>query len=138
MKQKELYDARGKQSNIVRLAGFDTEAFVHMLFYRILVFYSIVYGLFMLYAIVIGVPVVLLRLFTAIEWILITPQAYETVKTFSLISSRGLAFGHLSEEYTYTMKKKYNKSGAILKPIPYAAMVLWVAGFVIMLMRLSL
>ncbi len=136
--KKKLYDARGSQANIVRLAEFDTESFIHMLFYRILIVYSIFYGIFMIYAVVFGVQIYLLRFFTAIEWILITPQAFETVKGFSLISTRGLSFGHLSDEYTSLIKKKYGSHDALFTPIPYIAMALWGIGFVLMLLSLSL
>jgi hypothetical protein len=132
MTEKVLYDARGKQSNIARLAAFDKEGFTHMLFYRILIFYSIAYGVFLLIAIAYNLPTSLIRIFTAAEWILFTPQAFETVKSFSLILSRGLSFGHLSEEYTSLFKKKYKTHAVVYGAIPYVAMLLWLVGFVLM------
>jgi hypothetical protein len=135
--EKKTYDMRGKQSNISRLARFDLEGFIHMLFYRIQIFYSVIYGLAMLYYLITGIDFGL-KLLTIIFWVLITPQLWETIKAFSLISSRGLAFGHLSEEHVYLMKSKYSKTGSVYSIIPYAAMLFWVLGFIAMLMWWSL
>ncbi len=131
--EKKTYDMRGKQSNISRLAFFDIEGFIHMLFYRIQIFYSMIYGLAMLYYVFFGVDIGIKAL-TVIFWVLITPQLIETIKAFSLISSRGLAFGHLSEEHAYLMKSKYSKTGSAYSAFAYVAMLLWALGFIAMLL----
>lgn len=132
--EKKTYDMRGRQGNLFRLLGFDKEAFIHMIAYRALIFYSIPYGVLMLISLVYANLAAYTWLLTAVFWILVTPQLYETMKAFSLISSRGLAFGHLSESYVYLEKAKYSRSGSLYKPIPYIAMLIWIAGFIALLL----
>ena len=131
--EKKTYDMRGKQSNLTRLAHFDKEGLIHMITYRVLIFYSIPYGILLLVSLLYPSLVQYIGALTAIFWILITPQLWESVKAFSLISSRGLAFGHLSEEYVYLEKTKYSRTGLLYKPIPYIAMLFWFAGFIALL-----
>ncbi len=131
--EKKTYDMRGKQANIARLWHFDREGFIHMVAYRALIFYSIPYGILLIVSLFYTNLAHYTGILTIIFWILITPQLYETVKAFSLISSRGLAFGHLSEGYIYLSKSKYSRSGTLYKPIPYIAMLLWLAGFIALL-----
>lgn len=138
MAEKKLYDMRGRQANIARLSRFHKEGFIHMLFYRILVFVSILYGIVLLLFFAYPQLSLLSKALTAIVWILLTPQLYETAKGFSIISTKGLAQGHLSKEYRFLMKSKYGKSGGIYNVVPYAAMVVWVAGFVAMLVWWSI
>ena len=131
---KKTFDMRGSQKNIARLSHFDTEGFIHMVFYRALIFYSIIYGVLLLASIVYIQLAPYSKPLTIIFWILITPQLFETVKAFSLISSRGLAFGHLSKERVSIMKTKYSKTGSVYKTLPYIAMILWVIGFVALIL----
>ncbi len=131
---KNVYNLRGRQSNIVRLIKFDKEAFVHMLAYRILIVFSMIYGVMLLgYYVVPGIGV-MVKASTIVIWILFTPQLFETVKGLSLIITKGLAFGHLGKGHGFLMKKKYGKTGAFAIPIPYAAMLLWAIGFVALLL----
>jgi hypothetical protein len=132
--EKRTFDMRGNQLAIGRLRHFDKEGFVHMVAYRILIFYAIIYGILLLSSFVYFWLASDVKWLTVIFWILITPQLYETVKAFSLISSRGLAFGHLSKEHVYLMKSKYSKTGSIFVFIPYAAMFLWAVGFIALLL----
>ncbi len=132
--QKKTFDMRGRQTNISRLFAFDREGFIHMVAYRALIFYSIPYGILLLLSFFYANVLAYTGIFTAIFWILITPQLFETAKAFSLISSRGLAFGHLSESRVFLQKEKYSKTGALFKPIPYIAMLLWFIGFIALLL----
>lgn len=136
--EKKTFDMRGKQKNIARLRHFDTEGFIHMVFYRALIFYSIIYGILLLGSLVYAQLAPYSKPLTIIFWILITPQLYETVKAFSLISSRGLAFGHLSKEHVYLMKSKYSKTGSVYIIIPYVAMFFWAIGFVALVLWWSI
>ncbi len=132
--EKKTYDMRGHQANIARLFVFDKEGFVHMLFYRILIFYSVVYGLAVLVFLTYGLSPLLLKAMTAVLWIFFTPQVYETAKGFSLIGSKGLAFGHLSEEYIFLAKNKYHKGVSIFPTVTTVAFAMWIIGFVMMLL----
>ena len=133
MTGKKLYDMRGRQANIARLAHFHVEGFIHMLFYRILVFLSIIYGIMLLTFFAYPQLAFAVKVLTAIVWVFFTPQLYETAKGFTIISTKGLAFGRLSEEYRFLMKSKYGKSGGIYNAVPYATLAVWIAGFVAML-----
>jgi hypothetical protein len=131
---KKVYDLRGKQSNLARLIRFDKEAFVHMVAYRALIVFSVIYGVIMLLYFVIPGLGPLAKASTAIIWILFTPQLFETAKGASLVMTKGLAFGHLGKGYSFLMKKKYGRTGGYAKPTPYAVMLLWAAGFVAILL----
>lgn len=122
-------DFRGRLSNLLRVWRFDREAFVHALFYRLLVPYSIVYGVLLLADVFTGFLGAALRPLTLVEWILFTPQVYETAKAFSLIGSRGQAFGHLNESYLYLVRKRYGVGPGSYAVLPYLALALWLAGF---------
>lgn len=136
--EKKTYDMRGRQANIARLRPFYNEGFIHMLFYRVLIFASVIYGVVLLLSLAYPQLALAAKVSTAIIWILFTPQLFETLKGFSLISSRGMAFGHLSEEYTILVRKKYGRNASVYAYVPYAAMVLWAIGFIAMLVWWSI
>lgn len=131
--EKKLYDMRGRQVNIARLARFHAEGFVHMLFYRILVFVAIAYGFAILLSLVAPELAFPVKILTVLVWVFFTPQVYEAAKSLTIISTRGLAFGHLSEEYKFMMKSRYKKRGGAFSVVPYCAMVVWALGFIAML-----
>jgi len=128
---KKSYDFRGRVSNLGRVWRFDKEAFFHAVFYRILILYSIVYGVVLLLGVFVRGINPALKPLTLVEWILFTPQVYETVKAFSLIGSRGQAFGHFNESYLSLIKKKYGGKSAVYLALPYIVLALWVAGFIV-------
>ena len=97
MTEKKLYDMRGRQANIARLAHFHVEGFIHMLFYRILTFLAVIYGIVLLAFFAYPQLSLTVKALTVLVWIFFTPQLYETAKGFTIISTKGLAFGHLSE-----------------------------------------
>ncbi len=132
--EKKLYDMRGKQANIARLARFHMEGFLHMLFYRILVFLAIFYGIVVLLFFIFPQLSFSVKALTAVVWIFFTPQVYEAAKSLAIVSTRGLAFGHLSEEYRFMMRSKYGKTGGIFNAVPYGALAVWAIGFIAMLM----
>lgn len=125
------YDFRGRVSSLGRVWRFHREAYIHALFYRILIPYSIVYGVVLLAGVFLQALRPALRPLTLVEWVLFTPQVYETVKAFSLIASRGQAFGHLNESYLYLVKKRYGAKSGVYVALPYVVLALWVAGFVV-------
>lgn len=128
---KRSHDVRGRLSNLGRVWRHDREAFVHALFYRILIPYSILYGVVLLVGVFVGGLGYLLRPLTLVEWVLFTPQVYETAKAFSLIASRGQAFGHLNESYLSLVKKRYGPKSGFYGLLPYLVLLLWAAGFVV-------
>jgi hypothetical protein len=133
--KKGLKDMRDGQRRISRLSGFYFSAFIHMLFNRILAFYSIIYGVIMLYYLVFsGSAYLLAKVATAIFWVLITPQFFETVKGLSMSWSRGMVFGRLNDEYISLIRKRYGNSFKVTfyMMIPYVAILLWAIGFVFM------
>ncbi|MEM0120150.1 MAG: hypothetical protein QW514_02645 [Thermoprotei archaeon] len=128
---KRSYDFRGRLSNLGRSWRFDREAFIHALFYRILIPYTIVYGVILLVGVFVGSVHFLLRPLTLVEWVLFTPQVYETAKAFSLIATRGQAFGHLNESYLFLVKKRYGSKSGVYRGLPYVVIALWIVGFIL-------
>ena len=131
--EKKTFDMRGKTINIARLASFDSEGFIHMVFYRLLIFYSIIYGIIVFLSFLYLEVAVYLKLATIILWVLFTPQVYETAKGFSLIGTKGIAFGHLSREHLYVMKHRYKKGMSVFPTVTALAFMLWLIGFIVML-----
>ncbi|MEM0075001.1 MAG: hypothetical protein QXG05_03130 [Nitrososphaerota archaeon] len=131
--KKNLRDERGSQSRIARLTSFYTGAFIHMLFYRILIPVSIIYGITIF--VWLGYPslAILVKAMTAIVWFLFTPQFFYTIKGLILSYSRGLSFGHLNPEFVAIYRSRYKKNTAYLAPIPYIALAIWIIGFIAML-----
>jgi hypothetical protein len=131
--EKIVYDFRGKQSSIFRLAKFEPFGLIHALSYRILLFLSLIYG-FLLLASLFYAPLGLTaKYFTIAMWILITPQLFEAVKAFSLVSTHGAAFGKFSEAYSYLVSRKRKASFVIYKALPYLVIAVWAIFFVLML-----
>ena len=127
------HDLRGPQRRIARLLTFSGEAFVHVLAYRIMVPLNIVFGAVILLSIFIGIPGTLLKVLTAVTWALWTPQLFEVAKGLSLAWTRGMAFGNLNEEFAHLYRKRYGRNTAIFTALPWVVLVLWAAGFVILL-----
>ncbi len=146
---KKLMDLRGPQRRIGRLVPFLFEGWLHMLFYRIMVPLAIVYGLAIIAylelteaegleageAAVPGPWGVALKVLTIIVWVLWTPQLFEVAKGLSLAWSRGMAFGHLNKEFAALYRKRYKKHSGAYTAFPYVVLALWIAGFVILLVR---
>ncbi|MEM0145533.1 MAG: hypothetical protein QXH66_00885 [Conexivisphaerales archaeon] len=126
-------DMRGSQSRIARLASFYIEGFVHMLFYRILVPISIAYGALVIAWIFYPQLGLTVKAITAVVWVLFAPQIFETVKGLALSRSRGMAFGHINEEFRALYMARYGKGSMYLKAAPYAVIVIWAIGFIAML-----
>ncbi|MGC8661819.1 MAG: hypothetical protein ACP5TZ_04885 [Nitrososphaeria archaeon] len=126
-------DRRGSQSRIARLASFYPEGLIHMLFYRILVPVSIVYGVLVLVWIVYPALGLAVKILTAVVWVLFAPQLFETVKGLALARSRGMVFGHLNEEFTSLYRARYGKGPEYLAVAPYVVMAIWAIGLIVML-----
>jgi hypothetical protein len=135
----EGYDARGRQRSIFRLAGFDYVALIHMLFYRILVFFAIIAGAAILASLFLSPSSLGMQyagLLVLGVWILITPQLFEAMRAVGLMLSGGRSSGDLNKSFA-------NFAGgnrpyyAFCRSLPYATLTLWIAGFVIMLVILT-
>jgi hypothetical protein len=132
---KMLKDLRGPQARISRLLRFYPEAYLHMLFYRIAVPLTVLYALtILLYFLLpgLGLP---LKILTAVLWVLWTPQIFAVVKGLCLAWTHGMAFGRMNEEFAALYRKRYSPRSGIYIALPYAALAIWVAGFVAMLLR---
>ncbi|MDG6931401.1 MAG: hypothetical protein JRN26_07990 [Nitrososphaerota archaeon] len=125
-------DRRGPQSRIGRLASFYMEGFIHMLFYRILVPVSIIYGALVLAWMLYPPLGLAVKALTIAVWVLFTPQLFETVKGLALSRSRGMAFGHLNEEFKALYRARYGNGGWYLGAAPYVVLAVWLVGFVAM------
>jgi hypothetical protein len=130
---KTTYDFRGKQSNIFRLGKFDVSGLIHTLFYRILIFVAVIYGLLLLASVFYSGLGLLVKIVTIIVWILVTPQLFAAIKAFSLVETHGAVFGKFSNSYTNTISKNYKPEYKIYKALPYAVVAVWIVFFVVML-----
>jgi hypothetical protein len=132
---KTLEDLRGPQKRISRLLRFYPEAYVHMLFYRIAIPLTILYGPITLFYFLFPGTGPVLKILTAVLWALWTPQLFAVAKGLSLAWTRGMAFGHLNAEFAALYRKRYAKRSGIFLAFPYAATTLWAAGFVLLILR---
>ncbi|MCL5419547.1 MAG: hypothetical protein M1354_01555 [Candidatus Marsarchaeota archaeon] len=131
--EKRTYDLRGRQRSIFRLARFDLEALVHMVFYRLLIFVSIIAGLAILLSLIFppsAFSASLVKALVLLVWVLIAPQLYKSAEAFAIMASRGLASRHLDRSFVNasgTDKPAYR----FYRALPYAVLLFWSAGFVI-------
>ncbi len=133
--RKRLTDLRGPQSRIGRLLSFSFEAWLHMLTNRIMVFLSLLYAVFIaLHLLVPGLGTAL-KILTAAVWLLWTPQFFEALKGLALVWSRGMAFGHLNEEFAHLYRKRYAKRTGVYAVFPFVVLAAWAVGFLVMLVR---
>jgi hypothetical protein len=133
--RKRLADLRGPQRRIGRLALFYKEAFVHVLFYRILIPIAILYAAAIVVYLAVPGLGVLAKAFTAVVWVLWTPQVFEVAKGLSLAATRGLAWGHLNEEFAALYRKRYPRATGPWVALPFLALAVWIAGFVVIVVR---
>ena len=133
--RKRLTDLRGPQSRIGRLVSFSFEAWLHMVTNRVMVFLSMLYAvLVVVYLLVPGLGT-LLKVATAVLWVLWTPQFFEALKALALVRTRGLAFGHLNGEFAHLYRMRYRKRPGPYRVFPFVVLLVWAAGFVLMLLR---
>ncbi len=94
-------DFRGKQSGILRLVPFDKEAFVHMLFYRILIVLGFFTGIICIFGLLYNTALLIKisEFFIIIDGILFTPQLYSIVKVFAISLTNGTASGDMNNSF---------------------------------------
>ncbi|HTP59609.1 MAG TPA: hypothetical protein VMM82_11870 [Spirochaetia bacterium] len=130
--QKKTKDLRGPQGRIGRLVGFHVEGYIHVLAYRILVPLMIVWAVLIIAYLASPGLGTLLKVVTAVVWVLWTPQLFEVAKGLALAWSRGMVFGKLNEEFAHLYRKRYGaKTGLGILPVLF--LLVWLAGFVVMI-----
>lgn len=128
---KNIYDPRGRLSNLGRLKSFDIEALVHLISYRLLIISSLLTVLLFLLSLAAPVLDTAWKIMIALDWLFFTTQVFETLKGLSLTGSGGIAFGRLNESFLSAMEEKKSSPG--FKAIPYIALALWIIGFFVLL-----
>ncbi len=132
---KQVYELRGRQSNLSRLVHFDKEAYIHMLFYRALIILSVVAGAVFFASYFFNLSTAVFRAFFMIIWVLFIPQVFESAKGMSVIATRGFVFGHLNKSYRSTAEKYLKPRAApLFKAFPYAVLAAWLAGLVLLVL----
>lgn len=128
---KQVYDLRGRQANMGRLLGFDKEALIHVLFYRVLIIISIIAAIAFILDYLVGIPSIVFEFLFVLVWIFFTPQVYETAKGMSVIATKGFVHGYLNKSYLATVDKLgKHKFELFYKLIPYTTLAVWMAGLV--------
>jgi hypothetical protein len=133
--RKKPMDLRGPQTRIGRLARFSLEGFLHVLFYRIMVPFSILNGLLIAAWFLVPGLGNALKVVTLVSWALWTPQLFEVAKGLALAWSRGMAFGRLNPEFAHLYRKRYRKRPGVYLALPFVVLAVWAAGFVVMIER---
>jgi len=133
--RKKLTDLRGPQARILRLLPFSFQAFLHMFTNRIMVFLSILYGISIIAYLFLPALGAVVKVLTALVWVLWTPQFFEALKGLALAWSRGMAFGHMNAEFAHLYRKRYRKRPGVYRAFPFVVMAAWAAGFIVMLVR---
>ena len=130
----KAHDFRGSQVRVVRVAKFKPWGFVHALFYRILIFISLVYAAALIASLFYPLAQEV-KLLTMAVWILAFPQLFEVMKALSLVSTHGRVFGRFSKEYTELIHRKRRLTDAAFLILPYASAAVWILFFAVMLTR---
>ena len=126
-------DLRGPQRRIGRLLRFDRGAFLHVFTYRLMVPLAILFGALMLFTLLVPGLGAAVKAFTAVIWVLWTPQLFEVARGLSLSWSRGMAFGRLNPEFAHLYRKRYGRKSGIFIAFPFVFLSVWAAGFAAML-----
>ena len=130
-------DLRGSEKNIARLSRISKEALVHMIVYRILIFLCLITGV--LFFVSILVPQVnyldlLFKSLFVLVWILFSVQLFETAKASVDIATRGFVLGKLEDSYKREIKNRNKKLDMLLGTLPYFAVLVWLAGFILLIL----
>ena len=129
--EKQVFDPRGRQASIARLFKFDKEAFVHMIFYRALIFLSIAVAIVFILYYLLGFSELIFESAFILVWVFFTPQVYETAKGISVMATMGVEFGYLNRSYMVTAERlKTRKRSKFFRVAPYAALAVWVTGLI--------
>ncbi len=132
----EAVDFRGKQKNILRLWKFDKLAFIHMLFYRVLVILGLITGIITIIALYYNNSFLILfsESLIVICSILFIPHFYFIFKVFEIGLSNGAASGNMNESFLVSSKLKKWYFG-FFKYGNYLAIIIWVI-FIILFIKM--
>ncbi|MEB3859807.1 MAG: hypothetical protein LRS43_01200 [Desulfurococcales archaeon] len=119
-------------SNVNRqdLKRYDLEAWVHMTFYKIAVYYSIYLALLVLAHLSGLVPWVSVKYSLALFWAILTPSMYSVVKGSLMVYTRGVVFGHIGEGVRERLAKRYSANVAVARVAFAAVMAAWAVVFI--------
>lgn len=130
----EAFDSRGREANLFKTLNYDKEAFLHLASIRILIFAAFAISLLIFANILFGEFGFYLKIAVVIAWLLVTPQFYEVMKAFSLISSGGFVFAELNKSYLDTLKDNGQKPiHKLLKIFPAAGLAIWALALIALL-----
>jgi hypothetical protein len=127
MTEKTVFDARSTEYNLGRQLPFHKVGFVHMMFYRILVLVSLATFAIFLLSLEFTFLSYWIKYLIVLVWVLFIPQIFSFAEGFSMMWSKGIAFGHLNKSYIDTLtvnQKKY----ALYKVMPYVVLFVWIAA----------
>jgi hypothetical protein len=126
MEKKIVYDTRHGESKIKRLLPFHKAAFLHAIFYRILVIVSLL--TFIVFWLSLAFPLLSqwIRYLIVLVWILFIPQVFSLSEGLAMMRSRGVAFGHLNESFVSAIPKK--ETYELYKLFPYFISFLWIVA----------
>ncbi len=128
MLEKESFDVRGREMNLLKTLNYDKEAFLHLASFRVLIVLSIFMSAMFFANILFGLFGGYIKAAIVLAWLLITPQLYEVMKAFSLITSGGFAFGKMNKSFLDLMREKTNKlSYKVLVALPAIGIIIWIA-----------
>ncbi len=125
MKKQPSYDVRGRLGNLSRQMPFNKLSFVHLAFYRALVMTSIITFALFAYGLINGRVEIYFKIFVIIDWILLTPQFYVSIKGLAMVGSGGRVFGHLNKSFLATLNQRGYYG---YKAVPYLALAVWLIG----------
>ena len=125
MEKQPSYDVRGKLRNLSRQIPFNKLSFVHLVFYRTLIITSIITFALFIYGFVNSQTNIYFKTFIIIDWILLTPQFYVSIKGLAMIGSNGIAFGHLNKSFLATRDQRKHYG---YKTAPYLILIVWLIG----------
>jgi hypothetical protein len=124
----EYLDARGRETSIFKLWKFHREGMVHMLFYRILIFVSLISAAVVAFSAVTGQYIWAAHALLLAIWLLFTPQLFGMFKVLAIGTTDGIAFGHLEKSYLSSIEKRVNRGKVdTFTLLPYLAVVVWIA-----------
>lgn len=126
--EKNVYDARGRQESIFRLAAWDNEALLHMVTYRMLIFAAIISAILYFASLASSSYTIYFRISLLAVWVLFSPQLFSVAKGLVVMATKGMVFGHLNKSYLGSLEVDYRRY-APFRAVPYAAMAVWAIGF---------
>ena len=102
--EKNIYDPRGRLSNLRRLRAFDMEALIHLISYRLLIIASLLTAVFFVLSLAAPALQVAWKILLVLDWIFFSTQVFETLKGLMLTGSVLL---HVLEDISLAGKNRF-------------------------------